>query len=155
MEDEQGSSGIPPAARRFLERPRPAGDMLGSAGRNIEEHNDSDDDDNEAKDQPVAEHKLEVEAPEIDGGPSVAIDAPPEVLVPPAQHSALLLRAKGAKHPPVPTRAQIKRNSAQENRGYRRFSLCFLTSVIVGFLSMHADQHGWLMNVLPHWLLVF
>ena len=52
MVDEQGSSEILPAARRFLKRLRPAGNRLGSAGRDTEEdgENDDGDDDDEAND---------------------------------------------------------------------------------------------------------
>ena len=60
MEDEQGSSHIPPAARTFLERHRPAGSGLDRADRDIgEDQGDDDgDDDNEAREQLEADGDL-------------------------------------------------------------------------------------------------
>ena len=48
MEDEQRKCGIPPAARRFLERHWPARDILGRADRGIEEDDNGNEDNNEA-----------------------------------------------------------------------------------------------------------
>ena len=86
MEDDQGGNEVPPAARRFLERHRPIGNRLGSAGHDIEGdgENDNGDDDDTAEDQRGADGALRVEAPEVDGNPSVMNNADPEVLVPPA-----------------------------------------------------------------------
>ena len=91
---------------------------LGSAGRDTEEDNGGDDDNSEARDQRGAEGDLEVEAPEINGGPSVAIDANPEVLVPPTQQLVFRLRAKVVKHPALPTRAQIERHALEQHVNY-------------------------------------
>ena len=84
MDDKQGSNEMPPAAKRFLARHRPAGNRLGSAGRDNEEdgENDDGDDDSEANDQREADGKLRVEVLEADGDPNVAIAADPEVLAP-------------------------------------------------------------------------
>ena len=102
MGDEQNSGGIPPAARRFLERHRPAGDIPGRADRGIEGDDDHDDDNNEARNQHEAEGELEVEGPEVGGGLDVVVDADPGVPLRPTQHFAPRPRAKGAKHPPLP-----------------------------------------------------
>ena len=107
MDDEQGSNETPPAANIFLEWHRPAGNRLGSAGRDNEEdgENDVGDDDNEANDQREADGELRVEVPEADGDPNVAIAADPEVLAPNAQLFGPRLEATGVRHPPVLTRA--------------------------------------------------
>ena len=42
MDEEQGGNEVPPVARRFLERHRPAENALGSAGRDTGEDNDGD-----------------------------------------------------------------------------------------------------------------
>ena len=119
MEDEQGSSEPPPVARIFLERHRPVGNRFSSVGRDIEEDGENDDgDDNEAMDQREADGELRVEVPEVDGDPSVAVDAGPEMLVPLAQLFAPRPRAKGVRHPPVPTRAQIDRHAFEQDVNY-------------------------------------
>ena len=77
MEDKQGGDEVPtagPAARTFLERHMPAGNTLGSAGRDTGEGND-DDDDNEASDQGETDGELEIEGPGVDGVPVVAVGA--------------------------------------------------------------------------------
>ena len=77
MEDEQGSSGIPRAARRFLEWHRLAGDILGRADRSIEGDDEDDDDINQARNWHEAEYELIVEGLGVDGGPDVVVDADP------------------------------------------------------------------------------
>ena len=67
MEDEGGDE-IPtagPAARRFLERHRPAQ----SAPDNADEDNDRDGDDNEARDQGAADGELEIDGSGVEGFP--------------------------------------------------------------------------------------
>ena len=120
MEDEQGSSRAPPAARTFLERHRPAASGLDRADRDIGEDQEDDDGDadNEFNEQLETDGDLRVEVPEVSGDHNVAINADPEVLVPPAQLFAPRPRAKGVGHPPVPTRAQIDNHALEQHVNY-------------------------------------
>ena len=117
MEDEQEGNGvpIPPAARRFLERHRPAQDALGGANRGTDEGNDEGDgSDDGAKEPREADGEAEVDEPEISGEPN-ADDGVPAVPVP---HPAPRPRAKGVSHPPVATRAQIERHALEQHVNY-------------------------------------
>ena len=134
MDDEQGSNEMPPDAKIFLARHRPAGNRLGSAGRDNEEdgENDDGDDDSEANDQREADGKLRVEVLEADGDPNVAIAADPEVLAPNAQLFAPCLVAEGVRHPPVLTRAQIDRHALDQHVNYAPWcSHCMQASALI------------------------
>ena len=116
MEDEQDDGGVPPAARRFLERHRPAREgRLGSAGRDTDGDNDNDDDDNEAGDQQEAEGELEIEGPGVGDGLDFVVDADPGVPAPPPQHLVCRPKAKGVKHPPVATTAQVEKHALEQH----------------------------------------
>ena len=74
MEDEQDKLETPPVARRFLERHRPAGSAP-SRARNDTGDNDEGIGDNDGAEEPrEADGHLEVDAPEINGGPNVVGD---------------------------------------------------------------------------------
>ena len=123
MEDvEQGDSHIPPAARTFLERRRPAGSGLDRVDRDIDEDGgDNDgDDDNEAREQLEADGDLGVEAPTVTGDDDVAVHADPEVLVPLAQLFSPCPGATGVSHPQVRTQAQIDKHALDPSRRSRR-----------------------------------
>ena len=69
MGGEQEGSTVPPAARAFLERHRPAQDNLGSARRDADHENRNDDDgddNNEAGDQRGDDGELEVDGHRVD-----------------------------------------------------------------------------------------
>ena len=57
----------------------PAGNALGSAGRDTGDGNDDDVDENEARYQGEADGELEIECPGVDGVPVVAVGVNPEV----------------------------------------------------------------------------
>ena len=85
MGGEQEGSTIPPAARAFLERHRPAQDNLGSARRDADHEsrdNDDGEDDDEARDQRGDDGELEVDGRRVDGGHDVAEDVEPGVPAP-------------------------------------------------------------------------
>ena len=116
MEDEQEGSRIPPAARRFLERHRPAQNDLGSAGRDADGGNDEGSGSDEGAEEPrEADGRVEVDAPEINGEPDADGDRDGEVPAVPVPHLASRPRAKGVNHPPVPTRAQIDRHALEQH----------------------------------------
>ena len=80
MEEEQEGSRIPPAAREFLERHRPAQNDLGSTRRDVDHedrHDDEGEDNNKAGDQRGDDGELGVDCPGVDGGLNVAEDAEP------------------------------------------------------------------------------
>ena len=87
MEDGQGGNEVPPAARIFVERHRPAQNRLSSAGRDTGGDNDEDDDDNEARYQAAADGELQIEGPGVDGVPDVAVGADPGAFASPSQLS--------------------------------------------------------------------
>ena len=114
MENEGGDE-IPtagPAARRFLERHRPAQN---------DEDNDGDDDDNEARDQGATDGELEIDGSGVEGVPAVAVGVDVEATVPLPPKNIFLAprpRAKGVSHPPVPTRAQVERHALEQHVNY-------------------------------------
>ena len=119
MGDEQGDSGIPPAARRLLVREsasgnQPARSMLGMADHDIDDNDDGDEDNHEAGYHHEAEGELEVEAPGVDGRPDVVVEADPEAPALSGPHFAPRPRAKGVKHPPVPMRARFERHALDQ-----------------------------------------
>ena len=65
-----------------------------------------------------AEREVEVEAPRVDGGPDVAVRADLEVPAPQNPHFAPRPRAKGVKHPRVPTIVQIERHALEQHVNY-------------------------------------
>ena len=122
MRDEQSDSGIPTAARRLLVREaargnQPARSMLGRADRDIKDNDHDDEDNHAAGEQHEAGGEPEVEAPGVDGRPVVVVEADPEAPAPSGPHFAPRPRAKGGKHPPVPTRAQIERHALEHALG--------------------------------------
>ena len=118
MEDEQGDSRVPLAARRFLERHRPAQNDLGSAGRDADGVDDKGEDNNEAGDQSGDDGELEVDGPGVDGGHDVAEDAEPGVPAPPIPLFAPRPRTQGVGHSPVPARAQVERHALEQHVKY-------------------------------------
>ena len=125
MDGEQGDSTVPPAARAFLERHRPAQDNLGSARRDADHedrNNDDGEDDNAAGDQRGDNGELEVHGHRVGGSHDVAEDAEPGVSAPPIPEKNIFLaprpRAKGVSHPSVPTRAQVDRHALEQHVNY-------------------------------------
>ena len=125
MGGEQEGSTVPPAARAFLERHRPAQDNLGSARRDADHEsrdNDDGEDDDEARDQRGDDGELEVDGHRVDGGHDVAEIAELGVPAPPIPMKNLFLalrpRAKGVNHPSVPTRAAIERHALEQHVNY-------------------------------------
>ena len=119
MESEGGDE-VPvagPAARRFVERHRPAQ----SAPDNADEDNDRDGDDNEARDQGAADGELEIDDSGVEGVPAVAVGIDVEATAPLPPKNIFLAprpRAKGVSHPPVPTRAQVERHALEPHVNY-------------------------------------
>ena len=137
MRDEQSEDRIPPAARRFLvgaasRGSRTAENMLGRADRDIGDDDNGDEDNHRAEDQHEAEGELEVEAPGVGDSPDVAVAVNPEIPPPPSPHFAPRPRAKGVKHPPVPTRAQIERHALEQHVNYEAWCLhCLQASALM------------------------
>lgn len=110
----------PPAVRRFLigaaaRGVQSAQDALDRTGRDAHYDDQDNDDDQEAGDRHEAGGELGAEAPEVDADPEAA----PEVVpAPPLPHIAPRPRAKGAKHPPVATRAQVERHALEQHVNY-------------------------------------
>ena len=122
--ESDGGNEIPtagPAARRFLERHRPAQIAPGDAGLDTGEDNDRDDDDNEAKDQGATDGELEIDGSGVEGFPAVVVGVDVEATVPLPPKNMFLAprpRAKGVSHPPVPTRAQVERHALEQHVNY-------------------------------------
>ena len=126
MDGEQGNGeipGVPPAARRFLDRHRPIG--ISSADRDAER----DGEDNDDNDGDRAEDQRETDGEIVDGeivdNPldrlrpgDPGYQADPEALAPPVPHSAPRPRAKGVAHPPVPTKAMVDRHALEQHVNY-------------------------------------
>ena len=110
----------PPAVRRFLIGAAARGiqsaqDMLDRTGRDARNDDQDDDDDQEAGDQHEAGGELGAEAPEVDADPEAA----PEVVpAHPLPHIAPRPRAKGVKHPPVPTKTQVEKHALEQHINY-------------------------------------
>ena len=126
MDGEQGDGEIPEipeAARRFLDRHRPA--RTSSVDRDAEGDGEVDDEngDDEAGDQQEADGKI-VDGEIVDnpldqlrpGDPGYRAD--PEVPMPLATHPVPRPRAKGMAHPPVPTKAMVEKHALEQHVNY-------------------------------------
>ena len=146
MDDEQSNldiPGVPPAARRFLERHRPI--RISSADHGAER--DGKDDDNKYGDR--AEDQREADGEIVDGeivdNPLDRIrpgdNADPELLAPPAPHFAPRPRAKGVTHPPVPTKAMVDRHALEQHVIYAAWCLhCLQASALMKRHSLVAGE---------------
>ena len=113
----------PPAASRFLARAAASGVQAARVMLEREEGDDEQDgeDNHEAGDQRAADGELEVEDPEIVPevvADSKAAEAEPDVSAPPLPHPVPRPRAKGVRHPPVPTKSQIEKHALEQHVNY-------------------------------------
>ena len=79
---------------------------------------DGDGGDQGVNEQRVAEDRSVADESREERSPDAAVVADPDGLRPPDAHAVPRPRARGTRHPPVPTRAQVERHALEQHVNY-------------------------------------